>query len=617
MEEKIAIIDFGSQYTHLIARRIRQLNVYGEILSPEETTNDILNRDDIKGVILSGSPFGVDDPAAPKIDGNLIQLLNKPILGICYGLHLITKIWGGQVEKLGRGEYGERILRDINRKIAIFRDLSGQEVVWMSHVCGVVALPDDFEIIGSTENHKYAAIQHKTKNICGLQFHPEVTHTESGAKIFNNFVDICGCQKTWTAENKIEQIINNIKGRVGNKRVISLISGGGDSLVATLLARAALDDHQIYPIHIDNGLLRKNESENIHQAFKELRAKITPHQELQIKIVNAQDKFLNALADKYEPEEKRKIIARKFREAIDKEIKLMNWPENSYMVLQGTLYPDRIESKGTRHADKIKTHHNTEKEAIAGWPLLEPLNDLYKDEVREIGESIGIPKNLLYRHPFPGPGLAIRIICSARKMSSFSDPHIERFTKTKGLISRVLPMKTVGIQGDQRTYKWLTLLYNQKDFRMNSQLAWEEWEEISSHITNNFSITNRILRLLWSKSYDLYKLWSNRKSISQNRLHLLQEVDNAVMETIKKHGFYDQIDQMVVAIAPVGFNEGGEMVILRPVNTENYMTARFTKMSEWLLEEIVKKIRELDASFEIHAIAYDISHKPPATIELE
>ena len=455
MIEKILILDFGSQFTQLIARRIRELNVYSEI----HPYNKIPEIDDtVKGIILSGSPCSVNDLDAPF--PNLeINALKIPVLGLCYGAQWLAKSFGGEVSASSHREYGRSPLVSHSNSI-VFESVSQTSVVWMSHGDTITKLPPNFEAQATTENGTLAAFKIKDKPIFGLQFHPEVTHTEDGKLILQNFiVNVCGCQQSWTPDNFIHSTVDAIKEQVGADVVILGLSGGVDSTVAAKLIQEAIGVNLVC-IFIDNGLLRKNEYENVLLAYKDLG--------LNIVAIRAGDKFLSQLKGISDPEKKRKAIGRVFVEVFEEESKKV---EGAKWLGQGTIYPDIIESVSINGPSAtIKSHHN-----VGGLPekmhlkILEPINSLFKDEVRRVGKALNLPDAILKRHPFPGPGLAIRIIddITPEKVAILQEADAIFIDNLKAfdLYDKVwqagaifLPVKTVGVMGDERTYQHVICL---------------------------------------------------------------------------------------------------------------------------------------------------------------
>lgn len=450
MEEKLIILDFGSQYTQLIARRVRELNVYCEI-HPYNATPEL--DESVKGIILSGSPCSVRDENAPtpEID---VTGLSIPVLGVCYGAQWLATKFDGQVEASKHREYGRANLVTVS-DLNFLKDVPSGSQVWMSHGDTITRKPESAEIIASTESVEVAAFRIKDKEIYGIQFHPEVTHSTDGKTLLSNFViDICGCAPTWTPAHFIETTVEDIRNRVGNDDVILGLSGGVDSSVAALLIHKAIGS-QLHCIFVNNGVLRKDEYSSVLDSYQ--------HMGLNVTGVDASDLFLDALEGVTDPEEKRKTIGRLFIDVFDKEaskIKQAKW------LAQGTIYPDVIESVSVNGPSAtIKSHHN-----VGGLPekmnlkLLEPLNTLFKDEVRRIGAEAGLANDILRRHPFPGPGLAIRIVgeITRRKVEILqeADAIFINALKENNLYDEVwqagaifLPVQSVGVMGDERTYE--------------------------------------------------------------------------------------------------------------------------------------------------------------------
>ena len=453
MNDTIIIIDYGSQYTQLIARRIREFNVHSIIL-PYDCKQKTIDKYNVKGFILSGGPSSVYEKSAPHLPVNLFDL-NIPILGICYGFQLLIENFGGIVNGSRKAEYGKSYI-NINKKGKLFNGLSEESNVWMSHGDKVSSLPENWEITSKSENNIISSSENLKQKYYGVQFHPEVIHTIDGHRIIKNFLfEICNVRDNWTSKNFVNNTINTIKELVGDKKVLCALSGGVDStVVATLLSKAI--GNKVTCVFIDHGMLRKNEAIDVMKMYE---SKLN----LNVKLCDESNMFLSALDGITDPEQKRKIIGNKFIESFENITSELS--DFDYLA-QGTLYPDVIESGGyAKVADKIKSHHN-----VGGLPermklkLIEPLNELFKDEVRSVGRELGIPDEFIERHPFPGPGLAVRILGEITKkrvgiLQEADDIFIKILHKT-GFYNKIwqafavlLPVKTVGVMGDKRTYE--------------------------------------------------------------------------------------------------------------------------------------------------------------------
>lgn len=451
MQEMILILDFGSQYTQLIARRVRELNVYCEI----HPYNNIPKIDaNIKGVILSGSPHSVRETNAPKPD--LTPYKGKmPLLGVCYGAQFLSHFYGGEVMPSNTREYGRANLSFVNSDNALTKGMSQNSQVWMSHGDTIARVPENYEVICSTHDVKYAGYHIQGEQTYGIQFHPEVYHSTEGLTLLNNFVvDICGCAQSWTPASFVDTTVAELKEKLGNDKVILGLSGGVDSSVAAMLLNKAIGKN-LYCIFVDNGLLRKNEYQEVLDGYQ--------HMGLNVKGVDAKDKFYSALVGEKDPEGKRKIIGKVFVDVFDEESKLVT---DAKWLGQGTIYPDVIESVSVKGPSAtIKSHHN-----VGGLPdymklqVVEPLRSLFKDEVRRVGKTLGLDEAILNRHPFPGPGLGIRILgdVTPEKVAILQevDAIFINGLKTSGLYKDVwqagvilLPVQSVGVMGDERTYE--------------------------------------------------------------------------------------------------------------------------------------------------------------------
>lgn len=514
--EHIAILDFGSQYTQLIARRLREQHVCAEIF-PANTPAEQLRNGGLRGVILSGGPGSVHESTV-TIDPSILEL-DVPILGICYGMQLLNHYAGGRSESLEIGEYGQQWV-SLKGPSCLFEGLQGQQRVWMSHGDSIAKLADGFNLVAVSEEGLVAAVEHHEKPHYGVQFHPEVTHTDGGYVMLENFARRCGCVHSWTMDSYLEDCLERIREQVGDRQVVSLVSGGVDSTVATFLCLRALGSDRVHSVHIDNGLMREGESEEVVQLLKQ-------HGLANLHRVDASERFLEALKGVTAPEEKRKIIGDLFMQIVDDELSGFEGYEDAFLC-QGTLYTDLIESgQGCgANADVIKSHHNVNSPFVLKkrqeGKIVEPNSGIFKDEVRELAHVLGIPNELAWRHPFPGPGLAVRIA----------------------------------------------------------------------------------------------------GEVTESRLKRLRRADQILIEELYEWGFYDSVWQAFAVLLPVcavgvqgDHRTEGEAIALRTVTSHDGMTAEFGVLPWDLLAEVSRRITNEVAG--IARVVYDITSKPPATIEWE
>jgi GMP synthase (glutamine-hydrolysing) len=602
--DAIAVIDFGGQYAHLIATKIRRLNVYAEILQPEDPIDRFA---EFKGIILSGSP-SLSAYDEDSLYDKRIYDLPIPILGLCFGHQEIAKHYGGRVEHTQR-EYGPAILR-IQGGSPIFSGMEPEETVWMSHGDTITRRPADFDEIGISItgdiSHANAAIGSDSLRRFGFQFHPEVDDTIHGEEMLRNFcINICQCRADWTMENYLEEVIDRIRNQAAGRPVFLLASGGIDSTVCAVLLGRALGPTNVRLLHIDNGLMRKSESEIVLEA-------LTRHGlGGNLYFSNSSELFLNALNGVTDPEKKRRIIGDTFIDVFRKETDRLKLED--CILAQGTIYPDRIETGGTKRADVIKTHHNRVpviQQMIQEARVIEPLSELYKIEVRELGETLGLPEEIVWRHPFPGPGLGIRLLCSDDSIVGAetlveSQQELNNLLAGTNIEGTVLPIRSVGVKADLRSYEHPVMLWG--------NVIAENAESLAAKIFQKVRGVNRcVVDLSGSGVINARPLAA---TITHERLDLLREADAIVMDALRHHGLYRKIWQCPTVFVPLEINQRGrEFVVIRPVLSERAMTARPAFLPAEILAELRNRILQLPG---ISGVAVDISTKPPATIEWE
>ena len=641
--EKIIVLDFGSQYAHLIAKRFRLLGFYSEIALPSA---DISCFDGAKGIVLSGGPSSVYEKDIPVFNSDIFNL-TIPILGLCYGHQLMAMEYGGHIEKAAVGEFGIAHLDcrkengDFCPKTPLLEGINFPAQVWMSHQDTVVSLPDGFEVIARTKDCPFAALQNTEKKRYSLQCHVEVKDTPDGNRILANFAALCGMEKNWDQDRVLDIILDQIRTTASaggkNRKVLLFLSGGVDSTVAFALLNKALGQERVLGLHIDNGFMRKNESNVIAQRYRDFGFTNFISED-------ASETFLKAIYHETDPQKKRKAVGETFITVRNEVVARLGLNEDDWLLGQGTLYPDIIESGGTQNSHTIKTHHNRVpgiQALIAKGLIIEPLRDLYKDEVRIIGKKLGLNDELVFRHPFPGPGLSINVLCTN---GQFDD---NEFTATKAALANihmadtftrcelpqddtnqsehtakqnapsfaglnVLPVKSVGVQGDFRTYRFPAVLSFNSIF--TAFPSWNDLEEASSQITNAIAEVNRTILKLWENpqtgdSCTLREGYCDRPRLDQTR-----EADAIVLEELKKSGWYRRIFQHLTINLPFAASNGHCSIVLRPVVSEDVMTARFAHLDPVLLKTIVNRITALGF---VDAIYYDITNKPPATFGWE
>jgi GMP synthase (glutamine-hydrolysing) len=615
--DRIAVLDFGGQYAHLIATKVRRLRVLAEIvdpLAPIETLRAY------NGIILSGSP-ALSTLGEGTDYTHEIYDLPVPILGLCYGHQEIAKHYGGTIEHTRR-EYGPARLQIVAAN-EIFHGLGPEEIVWMSHGDSVTRLPAGFielgysmhgegvEDPGGAHSHRNAAIASETLRRYGFQFHPEVDDTVHGDVMLENFITrICGCRQSWTIPHYVEEQLARIRERAGTGEVFLLASGGVDSTVCARLLVEALGPRRVHLLHIDNGLMRKDESRAVIERFRSWGVTENLH------FVDASETFLRALAGLVEPEAKRVAIGNAFIEVCQTEMERLG--VGRALLAQGTIYPDTIETGGTSRADVIKTHHNRVplvETMVREGKVLEPLQDLYKTEVRELGALLALDTDLLGRHPFPGPGLGVRVLCSEGERSAADETELARITREAqahaggyGLQAVAMPIRSVGVKADLRAYEWPVML--------RGEAPWETILEAASRIYRGVDGVNRCCYDLGEETGGAPpRLALFAAGMTRARLDLLREADHAVMSGLERYGLMDTIWQCPTVALPMGVNgRQGELIVLRPVLSARAMTARPAELPGALIAELREQILGLPG---VSGLCIDVTTKPPGTIEWE
>ncbi|MCY3738308.1 MAG: glutamine-hydrolyzing GMP synthase [Gemmatimonadaceae bacterium] len=601
----IVVLDFGGQYAHLIANRVRRHHVWAEIRPPDTPLEELARAD---GLILSGGPSSVYAEDRPPFE-EAVLASGKPILGLCYGHQLLCHALGGRVERGERMEYGAASL-EVTAATGVLAGLSPREPIWMSHRDRVEEIPPGFRVLGRTEDCPVAAMGDDGRRIYGLQFHPEVTHTDSGMRILDNFLDLCGCERDWTMEGFIDRSMDELKAQARGRKVFLLVSGGVDSTVCFLLLNRALGTDHVLGLHIDNGFMRKGETAAVESLLKGSGFS-------NLKVVDAGAAFLARVAGVADPEAKRLAIGEEFIEVRDRVLADLDLDPDQWLLGQGTLYTDTIESGGTDHAEVIKTHHNRVgviERLLAEGKVVEPLSQLYKDEVRELGEKLGVPHHLVWRHPFPGPGLAVRCLCAGPGAGHEAAEPLGTLDGS-GLDAELLPLRSVGVQGDGRTYAHPALLTASGAAILPGEEggpSWDDLERASTELTNS---TDRVNRVLFQLGPERRLRQSPREAyLTTERLDLLREADAIVMEALDRHGLMPRLTQMPTVLVPLSSDGTSESIVLRPVTTEDFMTARFGRLPADFLREVTARLLELQG---VEAVYYDVTHKPPGTVEWE
>ena len=555
---------------------MRDLGVYAEV-RPSETPAEELSG--ARGLIISGGPSSVYDEGSPTVDPAIFSS-GQAVLGICYGQQIMAHLLGGEVRRGEKGEYGMATLELDETADPMFAGLSGKQQIWMSHRDLVGRLPEGFTVAGRTDTCPVAAIADNARRLYGVQFHPEVVHTARGLEYLSNFVlNVCGCVPDWDPRHRVPLIEQEIRDCVGGRKVFFFVSGGVDSSVAFALVRRALGEDRVRGVYVDTGLMREGETDFVRNLGG-------------LSVEQAETEFLSVLAGVTEPERKRHIIGEEFVLVQERVIEREGLMGHDWMLGQGTIYPDTIESGGTAKASLIKTHHNRVagiQKLIASGRIVEPLRSFYKDEVREVGRELGLPAELLNRHPFPGPGLAIRCLCSAH------DAEVEQSAE-----GYVIPVRSVGVQGDARSYAPVLAIDTLDTAR-------------ATELTNRLTSVNRVIAPVQMRAG-----WSEMRvracSLTADRVTRLRRADAVARRLSHDSGYDSKVWQFPVILIPLGTAEAPDSVVLRPVDSVDGMTAQSVLMEDTLLRQMSREILEIPG---IAGVFYDLTHKPPGTIEWE
>lgn len=616
--DAMAVIDFGGQYAHLIATRLRRLGVRAEIRQPEDGAEALKG---YRGIVISGSPSLASKGEDSEYDKGVFDL-PVPILGLCFGHQEIAGHYGGRVIH-GRREWGLATLH-VTEATPLFEGLGPTERVWMSHFDSVVEVGGSFREIGYTsgggaeDRHRYAAIASEELRRYGLQFHPEVAGTENGERMLANFaLGICGCEPSWNAEAILEETLEKARTAVGERSVFLLASGGVDSTVAAVVLGRALGEDRVHLLHVDNGLMREGESQAVLATFRELGLGRNLH------FVDAGRDFLGSLEGVIEPEAKRLRIGEVFVEVMQREAAALGLAD--HLLAQGTIYPDTIETGGTKRADTIKTHHNRVpviQEMLERGQVVEPLADLYKVEVRELGGRLGVRREAVHRHPFPGPGLGVRVLCSDGSPDRDAErltPVADALARPYGLRALALPIRSVGVKADKRSYEHPVLL------SVDGEAPdWETLIRAVSEITAKAAGVNRCVLNLGLGCPATARPLAG--SVTRDRLATLRAADRIVMEALETEGLYEEIWQCPTVLVPVALAlpeaagqlpAGGsdqEFVVIRPVRSERAMTATPVRLHREVAGKLACRLLGIDG---VGGVGLDVTSKPPGTIEWE
>lgn len=592
LSRAIVIVDFGGQYAHLIASRIRRFGYRAFIVTTDIAPAALKNA---AGIIFSGGPQSVYEQGSPQADPGILDL-DIPVLGLCYGHQWLAHVLGGTVGPAAVKEYGPTDIRVTEPACPLFHGLPRASRVWMSHGDEVQRLPPGFVPVASSKDCAHAAMMHPERQLYGIQFHIEVTHSQHGMDILRRFVDLCR-PAPWSISGYYERVSEDILRETGDRKVFMLVSGGVDSTVAFTLLNRVLGPERVQGLLIDTGLMRQGEVQEILQAFEPLGIR-------NLQVEDASELFYRALQGVYEPEEKRAVIGATFldvQRAVSERMGLRI--EDGWMLGQGTIYPDTIETGGTTHAATIKTHHNRVplvQRMIEQGLVIEPLKELYKDEVRQLGEELSLPHDVVWRHPFPGPGLGVRILCALEPFEFRSPPQVTDLPHV------ILPVKSVGVQGDGRTYRHALAFFPPDGVPTDAHM------EAATTIPNASKAFSRVLACL-SHTVPFQPVFTPTV-LTRATADLLREADAIVTRHIRAAGLLEQIWQMPVVLLPIGAALSQRSIVLRPIESTDAMTAAAFRVPGSVLRAITHDLLAVDG---IDAVFLDLTNKPPATIEWE
>ncbi len=605
-EDWIAVLNFGGQYAHLIAKKLRHLGWNSLALSPNAQPHLLTGA---KGLVLSGGPASVNAPNLPLFNAVLLQKV-PAVLGLCYGHQLLARIHQGHIEHLAMGEYGATplTLTPQGSVHPIFKNLPSTLSTWMSHDDTVTQAPAQFNVLARTAFCPVAAMAHKTQQVYGMQFHPEVQDSEGGTQILKNFAILCEAKPSQRLQNPLDSLLADCKAQTGGKNVLMFLSGGVDSTVAFALLTRALGSQRVQGLLLDTGFMRHQEAQQAHRMLHNLGWNVC--------LKDASALFYQAVEGLVDPQAKRQAVGEAFLKVREQAMVDMALNPAEWLLGQGTLYSDVIESGGEENAHVIKHHHNRVpklQEWLKAGLVVEPLRTLYKDEVRKLGHLLGLPTEMITRHPFPGPGLSMNVLCANAATPPAEWPAAQRavsqWLNKKNLVGGALPVRSVGVQGDMRSYAPPAFLWSQSQ-------DWAYLESLSGEITNRLREVNRVVLQLRPRQAPL-QLQAFKAYCTPKRVALLRQADHLATKALQRCGWFERIFQLLVILLPVAPKSHatqGECLVLRPIMSEDVMTGRFAPIPWPTLHALSEQLMQLP---NVQGVFYDITHKPPATFGWE